>query len=239
MSAAPTIMDGMLICEPGGSGHVDRRARSPSQAKSSGNPAAINPRTRRLEKSMIAGVPHRSSAYMDSGLVALDLKTGKELWRYDYPGRTPQKYPAAGGRRRRRLLHQQHAGLAQHSTSYNGESGEWSVKRLWSARKEKLHYSSPVRRGLPVLPEQQARTALPGFENRRRQLGDSKCGRPVRLRCCAWARICCWRRSTTGKSCSATSRRRSSANAASCFKAIDVSFVQPGHLRRPLVSARS
>jgi outer membrane protein assembly factor BamB len=140
-SASPIIMNGMLICETGGQGKAVV-ALDPATGNTiweSGNDGASYATPQKIT---IDGVD-QVLAYMDSGLVAYDLKDGKELWRFDYQEERRKNIPqpiAIGD-----MIYLTNNTLGFSAIKVKHHENTWDVERIWSVRKEKLHYSSPVK----------------------------------------------------------------------------------------------
>jgi outer membrane protein assembly factor BamB/ABC-type Mn2+/Zn2+ transport system permease subunit len=140
MAAAPVVMNGLLICEPGGQG-TSVVALDPATGKTIWKSGDGAPSYAVPEKITIDGID-QILAYLESGLVGFDLKTGKELWRFDYQEEREKNIPqpiVVGN-----TIYFSNNTLGFSAIRVGQDGTEWKVERLWSARKEKLHYSSPV-----------------------------------------------------------------------------------------------
>ena len=140
-SASPIVMNGKLIVEPGGPGKAVV-ALDPETGKTlweSGNDEASYATPQKITLDGVDQV----LAYMDSGLVGYDLATGAELWRFDYQEERRKNIPqpiAIGD-----MIYLTNNTLGFSAIKVKHAASHWDVERIWSVRKEKLHYSSPVK----------------------------------------------------------------------------------------------
>ena len=140
MAAAPLVFKDMLICEPGGPG-TSVVALDPKNGKEiwrSGNDEASYAAP---QKVLLANTP-QILAYMATGLVAFDLKSGAELWRYDYLEERRKNIPAPVVADDIVYVTNNTLGFTALKVAY--ENNKWTTHRLWSSRKEKQHYGSPL-----------------------------------------------------------------------------------------------
>ena len=140
MSAAPTIVDGMLICEPGGPGS-SIAALDPLTGKEIWK-AGDDEASYAAPSIVTLGGVRQLLTFLSPGLVSVDPKTGKEFWRYDYLDERRKNIPApivVGD-----VVYVSNNTLGFTAIKVALENGKWQVAKLWSARREKMHYSSPI-----------------------------------------------------------------------------------------------
>jgi outer membrane protein assembly factor BamB len=146
MSAAPVIMNDMLICEPGGVG-TSVVALDPANGKTIWKSGGDEASYATPAKVVLDGV-EQILTYMDPGLIGYELKTGVELWRFDYQEQRRKNIPQPAVSGDTIYVTNNTLGYAAvrvtHTGTHGNAAGEWKVKRVWSERAEKLHYSSPV-----------------------------------------------------------------------------------------------
>jgi len=140
MSAAPIMVDEMLICQAGGPGAAVV-AFDPQAGKviwQSGNDQASYAAPQLVT---LCGV-RQILAFTATGLLAVDPATGKELWHFAYPEQREKNIsaPVAVGD----TVYFSNNTLGFCAVRLAREQGRWTVSRLWEARKEKTHYSSPI-----------------------------------------------------------------------------------------------
>lgn len=140
MSSAPTIIDDLLICQPGGPGAA-LVALEPATGKvvwQSGNDQASYAAPQLVT---LCGV-RQILAFTGQGLLAVHPATGKELWHFAYPEQREKNVsaPIALGD----TVYFSNNTLGFCAVRLSRVSGRWLVSRIWDARKEKTHYSSPL-----------------------------------------------------------------------------------------------
>ena len=139
-SAAVLVVDGRLICQPGGKG-ASLVALEPATGKEIWRSGDDENSYAAPELVELCGV-RQILAYPGSGLVAHDIQTGKELWRYAYADERDKNIPGplvAGD-----CVYFANNTLGFSALQVANNAGNWTVSRLWSARDQKMHYSSPV-----------------------------------------------------------------------------------------------
>src|SRR5262249_18147350 len=145
IAAAPTIMNDMLIVEPGGVG-TSVVALEPATGKPIWKSGGDEASYATPQKVVLDGV-EQILVYMDPGLIGYELKTGRELWRFDFQEQRRKNIPQPVVVGDVIYVTNNTLGYAAvrvtHSGLHGSPEGEWTPKRLWSDRKEKLHYSSP------------------------------------------------------------------------------------------------
>ncbi len=142
-SASPIVMNGKLICEPGGKENsvVALDPETGATLWHSGNAEASYSTPQKITLDGVDQV----LAFMDTGLFAYDLTDGRELWRFDYQEERRKNIPQPVVVGNTIYLTNNTLGFAAIKVTKPVEdSGKWNVERVWSMRKEKLHYSSPV-----------------------------------------------------------------------------------------------
>ena len=140
MSAAPTVMNGLLICEPGGVG-ASVAALDPKTGATvwqSGNDEASYATP---QKVTLCGT-EQVLAYLTSGLAGFDLKTGRELWHFEYREERHKNSPQPIVYGDTIYVSNNTLGFA--AVQISNPADQWKAERIWSKRNERLHYSSPV-----------------------------------------------------------------------------------------------
>jgi outer membrane protein assembly factor BamB/ABC-type Mn2+/Zn2+ transport system permease subunit len=140
MSAAPVMIDGLLICQPGGPGAA-LVALEPLTGKTvwqSGDDEASYAAPQLVT---LCGV-RQVLAFTAAGLLAVDPATGKELWRFAYREEREKNVsaPIALGD----TVYFSNNTLGFSAVKLARAQGRWTASRLWSARQEKTHYCSPI-----------------------------------------------------------------------------------------------
>ena len=139
-SAAPTIIDDMLICEPGGM-DASVVALDPLSGKEIWRSGSDEASYAAPEVATICGV-RQLLTFLSPGLVAFDLKTGKPLWRYEFLDERRKNIPAPIVVGDTVYVCNNTLGFAAIKVEHLQDN--WTVSKVWSARREKMHYSSPV-----------------------------------------------------------------------------------------------
>ncbi|MCX7806273.1 MAG: PQQ-like beta-propeller repeat protein, partial [Planctomycetota bacterium] len=139
-SASPVVLDGKLIVLPGGPGAavaaLDPATGRELWKSGDGEPAYATP-----EAATVCGV-RQILAFIAPGLVAFDAATGRELWRYDYPEDWRKNIAAPIIVGDIVYIANRTLGVTALRISFDGNA--WGVSKLWTSRKEKMHFASPV-----------------------------------------------------------------------------------------------
>lgn len=140
MAASPLVLKDLLICQPGGKG-TSVVALNPSTGRSvwrSGDDLAAYATPVLGEINGTAQV----LALLRSGLVALDLKTGKECWRFACSDRQEKNIASPLVVGDRVFVANRTRGFVALRVARTGNA--WQTTVIWRRPDERIHFSQPV-----------------------------------------------------------------------------------------------
>jgi outer membrane protein assembly factor BamB len=141
MAASPVVTNGRVICQPGGKGTsvVALDASTGTAVWSTGHDmtAYATPVIAEL------GGTRQVLAFLDSGLVALDLVSGKELWRYAFSDRQAKNIASPLVAGDRVIIANHTLGFMALRVARTGAT--WRATVMWKKPHERIHFSQPVK----------------------------------------------------------------------------------------------